>query len=71
MEIGAWEASAEQQVRELKELLDNGNISQGEYEELVEDILDLQGISDDLGLEENKIRAQKAIDALKVIAGLL
>lgn len=71
MEIGAWEASAEQQVRELKELLDNGNISQGEYEELVEDILDMQGISDDLGLEENKIRAQKAIDALKVIAGLL
>lgn len=71
MEIGAWEASAEQQVRELKELLDNGNISQGEYEELIEDILDMQGISDDLGLEENKIRAQKAIDALKVIAGLL
>ena len=71
MEIGAWEASAEQQVRELKELLDNGNLSQGEYEELVEDILDMQGISDDLSLEENKIRAQKAIDALKVVAGLL
>lgn len=71
MEIGAWEASAEQQVRELKELLDNGNLSQGEYEELIEDILDMQGISDDLGLEENKIRAQKAIDALKVVAGLL
>lgn len=71
MEIVSWQANTEQQVRELKEFFDSGHISQSEYEELVEDLLDMQDITSNLELEENKILAQKAIDALRAIAGLV
>ena len=71
MSIEIWQQGKEQEVRELKELLNNGHITAGEFEELVEDIIDMQKINEDLSLEDNKIKAQKAIDAIKVIAGLL
>lgn len=71
MSIESWQELAEQQVRELKTLLDEGHISEGEFEELVQDIVDLNNIKEDLDLEDNKIKAQKAIDAIMVIAGLL
>lgn len=71
MSIESWQEEAEQQVRELKTLLDEGHISQGEFEELVQDIVDVNKINEDLDLEDNKIKAQKAVDALMVIAGLV
>lgn len=71
MNVDSWQKDAEQKVRELKNLLDEGHITQGEYEELVQDVVDLNNISEDLALEDNKIKAQKALDAVMAIAGLL
>jgi hypothetical protein len=71
MSIENWQEIKESQINELKELLADVQISEAEYQELVEDLLDIEAISQDLKLEDNKIKAQKAIDALKVIAGLL
>lgn len=71
MNIDSWQQDAEQKVRELTTLLDEGHISKGEYLELVQDVIDLKEITEDLSLEDNKIKAQKALDAIKVIAGLL
>jgi len=71
MSIENWQEIKESQINELKELLADDQISESEYQELVEDLLDIEAISQDLKLEDNKIKAQKAIDALKVIAGLL
>jgi len=71
MSVENWQEIKESQINELKELLADDQISEAEYQELVEDLLDIEAISQDLKLEDNKIKAQKAIDALKVIAGLL
>jgi len=71
MNVDSWQIDAEQKVRELKTLLDEGHITQGEYEELVQDVIDLNNISENLDLEDNKIKAQKAVDAIMAIAGLL
>lgn len=71
MSVESWQEEAEQQVRELKTLLDEGHITQDEFEELVQDIADVNKIGEDLSLEDNKIKAQKAIDAIMAVAGLL
>jgi uncharacterized protein YgfB (UPF0149 family) len=71
MNLELWQKAAEIKVREYKELLDAGHITQGEYEELVEDIVDLARIQDQLETEDLKNKAVKAIDAIKVVAGLL
>lgn len=70
-ELTLWHAQTEIAVRELKELFDSGNLSLGEYEELIEDLLEMKGVEADLELEQNKIYAQKAIDALKMVSGLI
>ena len=71
MNVEQWQTSKEKEVRELKELLDSGMLSQAEYEELVEDIIDIAKIQQDLDTEDLKNKAVKAIDAIKVVAGLL
>ena len=71
MNIEKWQAEAEQKVKELEELLKSEQISQGEYQELAADILDMEKIQGALDTEENKITAQKVIDGIKIIAGLL
>lgn len=71
MSIDSWQIDAEQKVRELKTLLDEGHITEGEFEELVQDVVDINQIGEDLALEDNKIKAQKAVDAIMAIAGLL
>lgn len=71
MNLDNWQETQEAKVAELKELLNAGHISESEYIELVEDLIDLKKISDALDLEENKIRAQKAIDAIRMVAGLI
>jgi hypothetical protein len=71
MNIEKWQAEAEQKVKELEELLKSEQITQSEFQELAADILDLEKIQGALNTEENKISAQRAIDGIKIIAGLL
>jgi polyhydroxyalkanoate synthesis regulator phasin len=71
MNIKEWQTTQEQCVKEYQELVATGHLTEGEFIELVEDLVDVKRISDDLSLEDNKIKAQKAIDAIKLIAGLI
>lgn len=71
MSIDTWKAEAEQRAREYKSLLDDGDLKQDEFEELIEDLIDESKINADLELEENKILVQKAVDGIKAIAGLI
>lgn len=71
MNIAEWQIEKEDEVRELKSLYEAGNLSESEYEELVEDIIDIAKIQDDLNTEDLKNTAVKVIDAIKVVAGLL
>ena len=71
MNVDLWQLEQEQRVAEYKELRDAGQLSDSEYEELIEDLLDISKMSENLELEHNKIKVQKAIDAIKVIAGIL
>jgi polyhydroxyalkanoate synthesis regulator phasin len=61
----------EVRAQEYKSLLDDGDLSQEEFDELIEDLLDETLIEDDINFENNKIRLEKAIDAVKIIAGLI
>ena len=71
MNVEQWQSSKEKEVRELKNLWESGGISESEYKELVEDIIDIAKIQEDLATEDLKNKAVKAIDAIKVVAGLL
>ena len=52
----------EVRAQEYKSLLDDGDLTQSEFDELIEE---------DINFENNKIRLEKAIDAVKIIAGLI
>jgi len=69
--IDTWKAEAEQRAKEYRSLLDDGDLKQDEFEELIEDLIDESKINADLELEENKILVQKAVDGIKAIAGLI
>jgi len=69
--IDTWKAEAEQRAKEYRSLLDDGDLKQDEFEELIEDLIDESKINADLELEENKILVQKAVDGIKLIAGLI
>jgi hypothetical protein len=71
VDIRIVEMEKAEHITQLKQLRDSGNISESEYIELVEDILDLEKIQADITYEKQKIQAQKLIDNLKVVAGLL
>jgi len=71
MSLDNWQAQTEQKVIEYKSLLEDGDLTQAEYEELVQDLLDISKIEADLELEENKILAGKIIDGIKLLAGLI
>ena len=71
MSLEAFEKDALLQVEQLKSLKESGDISEDEFKELVEDVIDISKIQEDLELEENKIMAQKIIDGIKVVAGLI
>ena len=61
----------EKKVKELTDLWDNRHLKETEYRELINDITDLTKINDKLELEEDKIVAEKTIQALRQIAGVL
>ena len=71
MSFENFEKDALLQVEQLKSLKESGDISEDEFKELVEDVIDISKIQEDLELEENKIKAQKIIDGIKVVAGLI
>jgi len=58
-------------AQEYKSLLDDGDLTKEEFYELIEDLIDITKIEEDLNLENNKIRLEKAVDAVKIIAGLV
>lgn len=60
-----------QQIRELNELLDGGMISQAEYEELAQDVLDVEQIIGDIQTEEMKIIAAKVVDAVSKLVKVI
>lgn len=71
MNIETWQIEQEQHVNEYKELLGTGHLTESEFIELVQDLVDMKHITADLSLEDNKIKAQKAVDAIKLLAGLI
>lgn len=71
MNMREWQATQERRVKEYQELVASGHLTESEFIELVEDLVDIKRISDDLSLEDNKIKAQKAVDAIKLLAGLI
>jgi uncharacterized protein YihD (DUF1040 family) len=71
MNVETWQKECEAKVLEFKEHLDNGHITQGEYEELIEDLVDFGRIQHKLEDEDLKNKAMKAVGAIKMVAGLL
>jgi hypothetical protein len=71
MNMKEWQSTQEQRVKEYQELVASGHLTESEFIELAEDLVDIKRISDDLSLEDNKIKAQKAVDAIKLLAGLI
>jgi uncharacterized protein YgfB (UPF0149 family) len=71
MSLENFEKDALKQIEQLTSLKESGDISVEEFKELVEDIADISKIESDLSLEDNKIKAEKIIDAIKAVAGLL
>ena len=59
------------QVFDLKNLVEEGELSEDEYNELVEDIIDSANISAKIGTEADAIMVGRIIDAVKVIASLV
>lgn len=59
------------QVLELKALVEAGDMSEDEYNELVEDITDSAKIKSKIGTEADAIMVGKVIDAVKLVASLV
>lgn len=59
------------EVTELKGLYESGDLTESEYNELVEDITDHAKISIKLGVEADAVLVGKVIDAVMLVAKLL
>jgi len=71
MDVQAFEQEKKQKVDELKALYESNQISQSEFEELVQDELDITKISEMLDTEEKKIAVEKTLLAIKTAVGLI
>ena len=60
-----------EEVLELKALVESGDMSEDEYNELVEDITDSAKISAKIGTEADAVLVGKVIDAVKLVARLV
>mgnify|MGYP006091446701 CR=1 FL=1 len=58
-------------ARSLKSLLDDEELTQGEFDELIQDLIDVTKIEEDIDLEDNKIKLEKAVNAVKAIANII
>ena len=65
------EEDLKSQVLELKALVEAGDMSEDEYNELVEDITDSANISAKIGTEADAIMVGKIIDNVKLVASLV
>lgn len=54
-----------------KKMLDSKEITESEYKELVQDLLDLNKFQGKLKEEALKVQAAKAVQALSTIAGIV
>jgi|TARA_R110002153_G_scaffold230557_1_gene383753 hypothetical protein len=59
------------EVTELKGLCEAGELSESEYNELVEDITDHAKLSAKIGVESDAILVGKVIDAVMLVAKLI
>ena len=64
-----WEKKAEVHIHELKSYLDNGELAQDEYDELVKDVVDTSTIVGLLDTENDRIIMAKIAEGLMVLAG--
>lgn len=61
----------EQKVFELKSQLENNLISQSEYDELLQDLMDVKKIEKRLATEKVKITAAQVLEVIKAAAKVL
>ena len=66
-----WEKKAEVHIHELKSYLDNGELAQDEYDELIKDVVDTSTIIKLLDTEKDRILAATIAEGLMVLAGAL
>lgn len=59
------------QIVKYKALLEQGALSESEYQELVTDLLDADTIKRDLDTEADKIAAEKILKSLISLAGVV
>lgn len=59
------------QILSLKDLLAKNEISESEYKELVEDILDLEKFQSKINNEALKVQVAKTVQTLSMLAGLV
>ena len=67
--LDEWEKKAEVHIHELKSYLDNGELAQDEYDELVKDVADTSTIIKLLDNEKDRILAAKIAESLMILAG--
>lgn len=70
-ELNQLEEQYKQKILSYKDMVAKGEMTEAEYKELVEDLLDVQLIENKLKSEELKTQAVKIAQALKVVAGLI
>jgi nucleoside 2-deoxyribosyltransferase len=71
MDLQAFEQEKRKKVEELKALCESNQISQSEFEELAQDELDIEKITEMLDTEEKKIAVEKTLLAIKTAIGLI
>lgn len=71
MTLEEWQQDAKEEIIEIRKLLDDGMISLDEYEELINDILDLEKLDSLADFEGKKILAQKIIEGLSAFARIV
>ena len=59
------------EVNELKLLVESGDLSRDEYNELVEDITDSAKISAKIGTEADAVMVGKVLDVVKTVASFI
>ena len=69
--LEVWEKKAEIHIHELKSYLDNGELAQDEYDELIKDVVDTSTIIKLLDTEKDRILAATIAAGLMVLAGAL
>ena len=71
MDLHRWNEEKTHAVQELLLELNNGELARDEYEELVQDVLDVEHVYGKLQTEEDRIVIAQMVEGLKVLTGLL